>query len=168
MRRIILMFIGLFFYVSYASASDAQNNLRTLFTSPSERDQLDKQRSQGKFNGQQSTTAVTTTHKPITVDMQGVVIRHNHKPIVFINNHHNLKSNKVDKGITVNPISSTQKNYIVPIRVNQNNVKLKPGQQWNESDKTVKDQYQVNPVKKKNDSEINNTFFKNSRPASIQ
>jgi len=143
----LLSFILLLFFssASFSNSNNMQKNLRALFTSSSERNQLNKLRKQGKFDDK--TLTKLTVRKPITVNMQGVVIRKNHSPIIFINNSNNLKSNYINSGIVVKPRASTNNNYIVPISVNQQIIKLKPGQQWRESDKIIKDSYHIKEKK---------------------
>ena len=132
---------------AHGEALEKQNNLRTLFTSNHVRNELDKQRNSGKFDNiqQQSTTAVV--REPVTVKMQGVVIRQNQKPVVFVNDSSTLNSATINDEIRVNPKRVKKKNYKVPVRVNQSHIKLKPGQQWNESDKQVQDNYQIRSAK---------------------
>lgn len=139
MKFLFYMLLLFFSSTSVANTSNVQKNLRNLFTSPSDRSQLNILRDQGKLNNQK--TIKPTVHKPIAVNMQGVVIRKNHSPIIFINNHNNLKSNNIDKGIIVKSRAITNKNYIIPLSVNQQIIKLKPGQQWHESDKTINGDY---------------------------
>jgi len=153
MKNFTLFF--LFFLIPSAAFSellDTQKNLRTLFTSPHVRRQLDLQRQQGKFDKAAQTTSTITLRKPITVKMQGVVLRKNKKPVVFVNDGNTLKSSKINNEIIVGAKKTNQKIYKVPVRVNQKSVKLKPGQQWNESDKEVKDNYQIKPIKIKTDA----------------
>jgi len=137
----------LFCVSSNANEFDAQKNLRTLFTTPDERQKLDKLRRQGKYNNQTPTPPITQAQKPVSLKMQGVVIRKNQKSVIFINDSNNLISNKIESDITVKPQANTDKTYIVPIQVNQTHVKLKPGQQWNELDKSVKDTYEAKAYK---------------------
>ncbi|RDH82644.1 MAG: hypothetical protein DIZ80_10205 [endosymbiont of Galathealinum brachiosum] len=131
-----------------AEPLDAQSSLRTLFTSSQVRDELDSQRDQGKFKLQQSTSTVIF-REPVTVKMQGIVLRENKKPVVFVNDGNTIKSRKVDNEIIVSTKKVSKKAYKVPVRVNQRNVKLKPGQQWNETDRQVEENYRIKPAKEK-------------------
>lgn len=137
---------------AFSELLDTQKNLRTLFTSPHVRRQLDLQRQQGKFDNASQASSTIILHKPITVKMQGVVIRKNKKPVVFVNDGNTLKSPKINNEIIVGAKKTNKKIYKVPVRVNQKSIKLKPGQQWNESDKEVKDSYQIKPIKIKTDA----------------
>jgi hypothetical protein len=137
-----------FNYSSAAPLLDSQKSLHTLFTTPLTRKQLDKQRSNGKYNiTSQTTNSTSVTSKPVIVKMQGVVIRKNKKPVVFVNDSNTLKSSKVNSKLIVNTRKLTKSTYNVPVRVNQNTFKLKPGQQWNEADNKVVDQYKISPAK---------------------
>jgi len=149
MKYIILFYLMTIFNSSSAtSLLDRKNSLYTLFTTPSVRKQLDTQRSKGKFNNiSQVITSPSTALKPVIVKMQGVVIRKNKKPVIFVNDSNTLKSSKVNNQLIINTRKLTKSTYKVPVRVNQNTFKLKPGQQWNESDNSVTDQYKISPVK---------------------
>jgi len=136
----------------YADQSPAQQNLRTLFTSSYERDQLDDLRRLGKYKNLQQKTVITKAHKPITVKMQGVVIRDEQPPVIFINNSNSLKSNKIDNSITIKPKSKIREDYAVPIHVKSKHIKLKPGQYWHEQEKSVQDSYNMNSVSKADDN----------------
>jgi len=87
MKYIILFYLMTIFNSSSAtSLLDRKNSLYTLFTTPSVRKQLDTQRSKGKFNNiSQVITSPSTALKPVIVKMQGVVIRKNKKPVIFVN-----------------------------------------------------------------------------------
>ena len=131
-----------------ADTLDTESSLRTLFTSSQIRDQLNTQRNQGKFN--KKTSSITAIFRePLTVKMQGIVIRENKKPVVFVNDGNTIKSSKVNNEIIVNTNKVGAKAYKVPVRVNQRRVKLKPGQQWNETDRQVQESYRIKPAKSK-------------------
>ncbi|VAW62874.1 hypothetical protein MNBD_GAMMA08-2457 [hydrothermal vent metagenome] len=155
-----LSFSFLLFLISnlaFSELLDTQKNLRTLFTSSHVRSQLDLQRQQGKFDNASQTSSMVILHKPITVKMQGVVMRKNKKPTVFVNDGNTLKSSKVNNEIIVSTKKTNKKTYKVPVRVNRKFVKLKPGQQWNESDKVVHDNYQIKPIKIKTNASDDST-----------
>jgi len=137
----------------FGASDDAQKNLRTLFTTPHVRNQLDMQRMRGKFGIHKQTDSVAKSHKPITVKMQGVVIRKGHETIVFVNDSNTIKSQKVNDEFVVKSRAVLKENYKVPVRINNNHIRLKPGQQWSESNKSVKDIYKVKPLdnRKQND-----------------
>jgi len=134
---------------SISESLDSQEALRTLFTSSHTRQQLDKLREQGKFDKNQQAPSASIFHQPISVKMQGVVIRSDKKPVVFVNDGNTLKSTRINDEIIINTKKLTNKNYKVPVRVNQQSIKLKPGQQWSESDPQVQDNFQIKPTEAK-------------------
>jgi len=147
-----IFFSSLLLMITGSSLSenlDSQDALHTLFTSSQTRHQLDKLREQGKFDKKQQAPSTSIFHQPITVKMQGVVIRSDKKPVVFINDGNTLKSTRINDEIIVNTKKITNKSYKVLVRVNQQNIKLKPGQQWSESDPQVQDNFQIKPTEAK-------------------
>ncbi|VAW56450.1 hypothetical protein MNBD_GAMMA07-511 [hydrothermal vent metagenome] len=141
-----------------AFGNDSQNNLRTLFTSASIRAQLDKQREQGKFIIQdQLASSSSIIRKPITVKMQGLVLRKKKLPVVFINDGNTLSSRVINDELIVKTKQIKRKKYIIPVRVVNKTIKLKPGQQWNETDRKTQDNYEVSKPKiiKKPETEKN-------------
>ncbi len=147
--HLFLILLCLFSKPVLSSDFDTQDKLRTLFTTPHIRMQLDQQREEGKFTDQINKSSINIVKKPLTVKMQGVVIREPAKTIVFVNDSNTLQSPDINNEITVNDNRVKKNTYKVPVRVNQKTVNLKPGQQWNESDKQIQDNYQIKPSKKK-------------------
>jgi len=149
MKYFILIFI--FISSAYAENINMKNELRTLFTSPGIRAQLDKQRRQGKFilHNQEETTN-STPRKPVTVKMQGLVLRKNKPPVVFVNNNNTLSSRVIDSELVVKTNKIKKKKYIIPVRVFNKTIKLKPGQQWNDTDGKIKDSFEVSKIPEKN------------------
>jgi len=143
MKHIISCLLIGFTSPLFGTTDSTQKYLGTLFTTPHVRNQLNKQRSRGKFDSQTHADLTAKSNKPITVKVQGVVIRKAHNPVVFVNDSNTLKSQKVNGEITVKFRNVLIENYKVPIRINDNYVRLKPGQQWSESNKSVKEIYKV-------------------------
>ena len=146
MKLIVSFLVIIFSLPLFGASGDAQNNLHTLFTTPHVRNQLNMQRMRGKFDIHKQTDSVAKLHKTITVKMQGVVIRKGHETIVFVNDSNTLKSAKVNDELIVKSRAVLKENYKVPVRINNNHIRLKPGQQWSESNKSVKEIYKVKPL----------------------
>lgn len=141
---------GLLFWIIFSHAhqvlADGNNSakeLMTLFTSASERVRLDHLRNSGKFdiNSDARKMNVSVPREPDKVELKGVMIRGNGKSVVWINDGNTMKSNKIDQKIKVSDRSIKQDDLKVSIKVSQQRLKMKPGQQWNEVDNKVKDKY---------------------------
>jgi len=130
---------------SFSETLDSQEALRTLFTSSHTRQQLDKLREQGKFDKHQQAPSASIFNNPITIKMQGVVFKGDTKPVVFVNDGNTLKSLNINDEIVISNENISKNAYHVPVRVNQQSLKLKPGQQWSEVDPYVQDSYQIKP-----------------------
>lgn len=148
-----LLFITILFSlmtkISVADNLDSQSNLRTLFTTNHVRSQLDDLRKQGKFDKIKSESSVNILREPAVVKMQGVVIRENAEPVVFVNNENTLKSPQINNEVYVNTAKVKKQEYQVPARIYGQNIKLKPGQQWSEKSQLVEENYQIKPPKVK-------------------
>jgi len=153
MKIFISFLIVIFSFPLFGASGDTQKNLHTLFTTPHMRSQLNKQRMRGKFEIHKQTDSVAKSHKPIMVKMQGVVIRKGHEAIVFVNDSNTLKSPKVNDELVVKSRAVLKENYKVPVLINNHHIRLKPGQQWSESNQSVKEIYKVKPLdsRKQND-----------------
>jgi len=141
MKPITICLLVCFYTPLSGANSNAQKTLRTLFTTPDERDLLNKLRMKGKFESQKHNESVAKSHKPVMVKMQGVVIRKEQKPVVFVNDLNTLKSQKFNNGVVVKSRTEIKENYIVPVSINDYKIRLKPGQQWSELKKIVKETY---------------------------
>ena len=135
--------------LTLADTVESKSDLRTFFTTTHTRNELDLLRNQGKFNKSTQTSSTAVLRKPITVKLQGVVLRENKKPVVFINEGNTIESGTIDNGISVSTNNVNKQAYKVPVRVNQQRINIKPGQQWNETDRHVQDNYQIKPTKDK-------------------
>ncbi len=138
---------------------DSQTNLRTLFTTSQVRNQLDQLRDQGKFDNIKNESPSIILRDPAVVKMQGVVIRKNTKPVVFVNDANTLKSPRVSDEVYVNTAKVKKQEYQIPARVYGKKIKLKPGQQWSETRRQVQENFQIKPPKPKtdeNDEVMNN------------
>ena len=156
MKYFILLFILLFIPVtpSVVSASeyDRVTQLKRLFTTEYERDQLNRLRDSGKYikkSANASKTSNISIREPVKVKMQGIVKRKNRKPVIFVNDSNTLRSSSINNEFTVS--ESRIKANKVPVRINQQSLKLKPGQQWNESSRKTQDNYQIKEANQKPD-----------------
>ena len=99
--------------------------LKTLFTSPSERHNIDASR-QGVF----STDIGALPTGPGSVHVTGIVTRSNNKSVVWVNGKNTMNNTMVD-GVKVYP-NSMKKNNKIPVRVDGSMVYVKPGETWSE------------------------------------
>jgi len=153
MKSVLYITILLLFSTQLKAADkfDSQTNLRTLFTTNHVRSQLDQLRQQGKFDNIKSESSAVILREPAIVKMQGVVIRKNTDPVVFVNDENTLKSPQVTNEVYVNTARVKKQEYRVPARIYGQNIKLKPGQQWSEKNQLVQENYQIKPPKAKTD-----------------
>ena len=121
------------------------DNLRTFFTAKQTRTQLDDLRSSGKYSKNSGSASIL--REPAKVKMQGVVIRDGKTPVVFVNNENTLKTHHLSNEVTVRDHKIKKQDYKISVRVNQQGVTLKPGQQWDESSRKVEDSYRIKPAK---------------------
>ena len=143
-KWIIKLVIPVFIVIANVSAKDyaSIDELKTFFTSSSERSKLNEMRRSGKFGKQQSDSGISVSIEPKKVKVRGVMIRENGDPVVWVNQGSTLNSQKIDNDIRVNTrrIKSTES---VPVKVNNRYLKMKPGQEWVESSNKIKDSYQT-------------------------
>ena len=146
MPKLLIILLLLLPYAAHSSELDSVDNLRNFFTTPHERNQLDQMRAAGKFSGQKSASTISIIREPLTVRMKGVVIRENNKPVIFVNDGNTLKSSQIDE-INVHDSQTPSTDLKVPVKVNQQRLKLKPGERWSEVDNIVQENYQIKPSK---------------------
>jgi hypothetical protein len=139
-----LLFV-LLFSAGLAQAADQPyiNQLERLFTTPMERAQLDaKRRRKDPGNEQQTEAHPGVVVPPAQVELKGIMIRDGAPNVAWVNDGNTLKSRRIDERIRVNP-ESISKNEQVPVFVNGQKVRLKPGQVWNEFDQDIQDKYEI-------------------------
>lgn len=119
------------------------SGLQTFFTSKTERQQLDRLRDSGAFKNQQGQTAPKQS-APDILKLQGVVIREQGKPVFFVNDENTLYTHHLSNGVEVREHLFKSENYSVPLRVKGDRLKLRPGEQWDSSDRKVEEAYQIN------------------------
>lgn len=135
----------------------SEEKLETLFTSSYQRFQLDQQRNSGHYQGQPG-SIFDKIKPPLVVQMQGLVLKENQTPIVFINDQSTLSSFKLDNNISVSADKTSSEDLTVPLRAKQQFFKLKPGQQWNESSKQVSDNFQTKPLNSETKGDTNSVL----------
>lgn len=116
-----------------ASEKYGADNIDRLFTSPQERQKLDAMRT-APSNNIEDRPAVTD------VELNGVMIREDGNNVIWVNDKSSLKSNKVD-GVRVNPKEVNKESYKVPVKTDEHQIMMQPGQSWSETTGTVKDNY---------------------------
>ena len=132
-----------------AAETDSVERLRTLFTTPLERKKLDDLRKTGQFDGKTNqATGQAIIREPLKVEVKGIVFRDKQKPVIWVNDGNTLKSHKIEDGVKVRTSGVKKSKLKVPVRVFQQTLSMKPGQQWSETDPRVQDKYQIKPAKK--------------------
>jgi hypothetical protein len=126
---------------NYAAASQ----LKSLFTTPSQRQQLDKLRDAGKYAGieAEQVTARPVFREPLLVEMRGVLIKNGQQPVVWVNRGNTLDSAIIEEGIRVPPGRTDAASKQVPVRIYGKTYQMKPGEIWNEINEKVIDSYQI-------------------------
>ncbi|VAW68972.1 hypothetical protein MNBD_GAMMA09-1939 [hydrothermal vent metagenome] len=150
MRNYLLIFLIFTFNSVYSSELDNASKLRTLFTSPDVRHQLDLLRKAGKYSTINASETSKPSRKSIEIKAQGIVIRENKPPVIFINNKNTIKSNFINSNIKIGNI--IKQSYKIPVSVNNKAIRLLPGQTWHESDNKIKESYLVDHSHKTTDS----------------
>jgi len=141
MHKLAFIFL-LFPLLSTAETVDV-NQLNTFFTSQPTRSQLNNMRASGKYNEENTNSRVAVSHEPVKVTMQGIVIRKDKTPVVFVNDENTLKTHHLSNDVTVRDHRIKKQQYKIPIRVSQQGVTLKPGQQWDQVTRKVEDTFQT-------------------------
>lgn len=124
----------------------------TLFTTPQQREALDKaRRSGGTIRPQVSGVDENSTTSPIAntpqpIKLMGVLLRADGKNKVWLSGGSNTFENTVNNRAIVGNISQSA-NVKVPLRDGNNAAILKPGQVWSPSKGRAEEAYQV-PVPK--------------------
>ena len=122
------------------------NELKTFFTTSSERSKLDEMRRAGKLSKKQADTGISIPVEPKKVKVRGLVIRENGEPVVWVNEGSTLKSHKIDNDIKVNT-RRIKPAARISVKVNNRQLMMKPGQEWTESSNRIEDSYQTKQAK---------------------
>jgi hypothetical protein len=132
MTRRLLIFAMLFCPCANAAGFNEQS-LKTLFTSPPERQTINAARRGGQSSGSDFVPG------PAGVHVKGIMKRSNGKSVVWINNKNTMNSSMVD-GVKVYS-NAMNKNNKIPVRVDGRMVYVKPGETWSEETGVVEDNY---------------------------
>lgn len=148
--KIILLALSLTMASSvFAQEFDAASQLKSLFTTPLERHKLDAFRDSGKFNKSQQHPISQIPRTPLKIDVRGIVIREAGQPVVWINDGNTLKSEKIDDSVRVRSEYIRKEPVIIPVRVADKTLKMKPGQHWDEQSDKIQDKYLIKEEKSK-------------------
>lgn len=130
---IILMFVVNSFPVQAVEYSVQQ--LKTLFTSASERRQLNTQR-QGVKPAASEQQVITG---PTNVHINGIVSRSGGNSVVWVNGKSTLNNSMVD-GVKVYSDSMTR-SHKIPVMIDGRKVYIKPGESWTDKADRNKDDF---------------------------
>lgn len=102
----------------------SEQSLKTLFTTPQERQAIDSDRKNNRASDQQAQGG------PSSVQLNGIVKRSNGKSVVWINGQNTMDSTNIE-GYKVysNAINAGNK---TPVMVDGKKIYLKPGETWSE------------------------------------
>lgn len=121
---------------------DSPEKLKKLFTTPTQRAELDKRRKAGVFDDDSSLVSQVLSQSS-DVELKGIVYRKGEQPVVWVNDKNTLKSTRVDSNIRVYGVDRGKKTERAKLRVNDSFVKMKPGQVWSDFDNKARDKYQI-------------------------
>ena len=141
-----ILIISLLF-PAIASSQDypSSNGLKKLFTTPYERQELDKRRKSGVLE-EANSNIVSKVFNSSSVELRGVVYRHGKMPVVWVNDSNTLKTRDIDSNIRVYGLVKRNSEEKVQLRVNDKFIKMKPGQVWSESDREAVEKYRTKVV----------------------
>ncbi|MDH5484758.1 MAG: hypothetical protein OEY43_05920 [Gammaproteobacteria bacterium] len=138
LHRISLLVFFLCIATVQASDYPGVSGLGTLFTSPMERQQLDAMRLRVLAGGTKDDAAAQAKTSKITV--KGLVMRNGSKPVVWVNDSNTMKHNRLGN-VLVRIDGIKQQSTKIPVKISQKNIRIKPGQQWDEGSNRVEDIY---------------------------
>lgn len=102
----------------------SEQSLKTLFTTPQERQAIDSDRRSNRTSGNQAQAG------PSSIQLNGIVKRSNGKSVVWINGQNTIDSTNVEGyKIYSNAIDAGNK---IPVMVDGKTIYLKPGETWSE------------------------------------
>lgn len=130
----------------YAADYTSSAGLKKLFTTPYEREQLDKRRNSGVLAADSSNIVSKVLNHASSIELKGVVYRKGKRPVVWVNDSNTLKSNSINSNIKVFGIETRKSDSKVRLKVNDKLVKLKPGQVWSDRDNKAIDEFQTKAV----------------------
>jgi hypothetical protein len=130
----IIASIALIVISSQALSQGQLVELGRLFTDPAQREKLEAVR-HGAYDEVADNENVVST-----VTVNGVMMRHDGESVVWVNGKSTLEG-ELAKGVNVYTRSADLESYAVPIVVDGNLVRIKPGQSWSDGTGDVKDNY---------------------------
>ncbi|TNF39268.1 MAG: hypothetical protein EP315_00045 [Gammaproteobacteria bacterium] len=145
--RLILVLACIMNWPVQAAEFDNAGSLKSLFTTPLERQKLDEMRNSGKFSKSGGSDSTGLVRLPLKIDVRGIVIREAGQPVVWVNEGNTLKSEKIEDGVRVRSDYIRKEPVVIPVRVDSKTLKMKPGQQWDERSDKIQDKYQIKEEK---------------------
>ena len=127
-----MLLIVMFLSPCVNAAGFSEQSLKKLFTTPSERQNLNASRRGGQAGD-------FFVSGPASVQVNGIVSRSDGKSVVWINGKNTMDNSMVD-GVKVYS-NSMKKNSRIPVRVDGRMVYVKPGETWSEETGVVEDNY---------------------------
>ena len=121
-------------YSGQATSEARQEDLGRLFTDSAQREKLEAVRYDAYVKEAESDNPTTA----LTVN--GVVLRDDGKSVVWVNGRSTLEG-QPGFGVIVDANAANHNNYSVPIEVDGQRLRMKPGQTWSDGSGTVKDNY---------------------------
>ena len=133
LKLITTLIASIYASFSYADSYD-ERSLGNLFTSPVERQKID--------NDKRGDTPQSVSRRlvPSSVRVNGALIRSKGKNSVWINGNE-ATGNETVSGVKVFSKSVNKNNLKIPILVDGESVRIKPGQSWSEETGSVVDNY---------------------------
>lgn len=122
--RINSLLLLLIIFPGYSAAKEySEQSLRSLFTSPQERQEIDNNRAGSTSEGQ-------AIAGPSSVQINGIVKRSDGKNIVWVNGKSTMEDSTIDSvKVYSNAVNSKDK---IPVMVDGRKIYLKPGETWSE------------------------------------
>jgi len=117
-----------------AWSKDEVDGLGRLFIDADQREKLEAVR-RGTYKAE-----TEKDNRVSNVRVNGVMIRSDGENVVWVNDKSTLNGAPLE-GVYVNPNSADSETFIVPVRVEDRLMHIKPGQNWSEGTGTVKDNY---------------------------
>lgn len=126
-----MVFLITVFSTNVIAASYNEQALKTLFTTPTERQAINAER-----RGSQPSNSEDIITGPTSVQINGIVSRSNGKSVVWMNGR-NTQNNTMIDGVKVYSNSMNANNSRIPVMVDGRMVYLKPGETWSEESGVV-------------------------------
>ena len=124
LRKRILLLLCMYLPLQVIAQEFSEQSLKTLFTSPQERQAIENGRRVNSSSGVQALV------EPSSVQINGIVKRVNGKSVVWANGKNTMDSSIVD-GVKVYS-GSINANNKVPVMIDGKKVYIKPGETWSE------------------------------------